>query len=138
MFDHCLYFNTAALARRLDREWTEAFASLGLTPPQGFMLRAVDERPGMAQSQLADSMAISRPTATRAIDGLERLGLVKRQPGAADAREVAVHPTRKGRALRPRLDQASGAVTKKLKRLLGEDAFVDTVSKVKGIRSALD
>lgn len=132
-----MYFNTSALARRLDREWTEAFAPFGLTPPQGFMLRAVIERPGMVQSQLAEEMSIARPTATRALDGLERLGLIERQPSDSDGREVAVHPTRKGASLRTNLNEASGAVTKRLKRLLGEDIFLDTVSKVKGMRSAL-
>ena len=137
VFDQCMYFNTSALARRLEREWSEAFAPFGLTPPQAFMLRAVIEQPGMVQSQLAEKMLIARPTATRALDGLERLGLVERQPSESDRREIAVHPTRKGASLRKGLNEASGAVTKRLKRLLGEDAFLDTVSKVKGIRSAL-
>jgi MarR family transcriptional regulator, temperature-dependent positive regulator of motility len=138
MFDHCLYFNTTALARRLDREWTEAFAPFGLTPSQGFMLRAVLERPGMAQSALAAEMSIARPTATRALDGLARLELIERQPGEADRREVTIHPTAQGRALQAGLNAASGAVTARLKRLLGPQAFVDVVSQVKGVRAALD
>ena len=132
-----MYFNTSALARRLDREWSEAFAPFGLTPPQAFMLRAVLERPGMAQSELAAEMSIARPTATRALDGLVRLGLVERQPSETDGREVAVHPTKEGRALRAGLNAASGSVTTRLKGLLGPDAFSDTVSRIKGIRSAL-
>ena len=138
MFDHCLYFNTSALARRLDREWTEAFAGFGLTPAQGFMLRAVLDRPGMAQSELAAQMSIARPTATRALDGLEKLGYVERQPGASDGREIAVQPTAEARKLKTALAEASGAVTKRLKRLLGEAGFTDTVSRIKGVRSALD
>ena len=39
MFDHCLYFNTTALARLLEKEWTAAFAGFDLTPPQAFLLR---------------------------------------------------------------------------------------------------
>ena len=41
MFDHCLYFNTTALARVVEREWAAAFKPFGLTPPQGFLLRLV-------------------------------------------------------------------------------------------------
>lgn len=137
MFDHCMYFNTSALARRLDREWGEAFAPFRLTPPQGFMLRAIIERPGMVQSELALEMSIARPTATRALDGLERLGLMERRPRESDGREVAVYPTRKGAALRGGLNEAAAAVTKRLQRLVGEDVFSDTVSRVKSIRSAL-
>ncbi len=138
MFDHCLYFNTSALARRLDREWGEAFARFGLTPAQGFMLRAVLARPGMVQSELAAVLSIARPTATRALDGLEKLRLLERRPSGKDGREVAVVATDAGRELKARLDQCSGAVTKRLKHLLGEVGFNDTVASIKGVRSALD
>lgn len=138
MFDLCMFFNTTALARRLDREWTEAFSPFGMTPSQAFMLRAVLEKPGMAQSELAEEMSIARPTATRALDGLERLGLIERQQSQTDRREVAIQPTKKGRALQTGLNEASGSVTKRLKRQLGEDAFVETVSKIKSVRSALE
>ena len=138
MFDHCLYFNTTALARRLDKEWTEAFASFGLTPAQAFMLRVVLAQPGIVQSELAKAMSIARPTATRALDGLEKLGLVARQPSGRDGREVSVVPTDRGGRLKTALNDASGAVTRRLKRLLGDDGFTDTVSKIKGVRSALE
>lgn len=46
MFDHCLYFNSAALARLVEREWTVVYAEFGLTPPQGFVLRVVLATPG--------------------------------------------------------------------------------------------
>jgi predicted DNA-binding protein (UPF0251 family) len=65
MFDHCLYFNTTALARVVEREWAQAFKPLGVTPPQGFLLRLVLARPGLSQFELADELTISRPTATR-------------------------------------------------------------------------
>ena len=138
MFDHCLYFNTTALARRLDKEWTDAFAPYGLTPAQAFMLRAVLARPGMVQSELAEAMSIARPTATRALDGLEKLGLVMRQPTGRDGREVAISPTGQGIHLKTALNEASGAVTKRMKRLLGDDGFAETVSRIKGVRSALE
>ena len=41
MFDHCLYFNTTALARLVDKEWTQAFKPFGVTPSQGFMLSLI-------------------------------------------------------------------------------------------------
>ena len=50
MFDHCFYFNTTALARILEREWTRAFKPFGLTPSQAFMLRVVLEKPALLQS----------------------------------------------------------------------------------------
>lgn len=138
MFDHCLYFNTTALARVLEREWTKAFKPFGLTPSQAFMLRVVLEKPGLLQSELAKELAISRPTATRTLDGLQRLKLLERRATENDGRESAIEPTASALALHDQLNAASAAVTKRLKKELGVAHFDDTVSKVRSVRSALD
>ena len=137
MFDHCLYFNTTALARLLEREWTAAFAGFGLTPPQAFMLRLVLDRPGLSQRELADAMTIARPTATRALDGLEARKLIKRRAGPSDAREQRIHPTVEAEAMHDELDAASGNVTRRLKTLLGPQTFEQTVSKIRAVRTAI-
>ena len=137
MFDHCLYFNTIALARVLDREWTHAFKPFGLTPSQAFMLRVVLEKPALLQGELAKTMAISRSTATRTLDGLQKLKLIERRSTETDGREYAIYPTAAAIALRDRLNGASGAVTLRLKKELGPACFDDTVTKVKHIRSTL-
>jgi DNA-binding MarR family transcriptional regulator len=137
MFDQCLYFNTTALARVLEREWTKAFKPFGLTPSQAFMLRLVLDQPGLLQSELARQMVIQRPTATRALDGLQKLGLVERNSTANDARELAIFPTSEARAMQQQLNAASGEVTRRLKKELGIDEFSDVVGKVKTTRAAL-
>ena len=137
MFDQCLYFNTTALARRLEREWADAFEPFDLTPPQGFMLRAIIERPGMLQRELSDEMSIARPTATRALDGLEAKGYIERRRTADDGREVSVFPTKKAAGIKVALNAASTAVTARLKSTLGGAEFADTVAKVRGVRVAL-
>ncbi|WLI88334.1 MarR family transcriptional regulator [Massilia sp. R2A-15] len=138
MFDHCLYFNTTALARTLEREWTRAFQPFGLTPSQAFMLRVVLEKPALLQSQLALEMAISRPTATRSLDGLQKLGLIERRNTESDGREFAIHPTEAALALKDGLNAASGAVTRRLKKALGAPQFDDTVAKVRQVRAGLE
>ena len=137
MFDHCLYFNTTALARRLEREWVDAFERFELTPPQGFMLRAVLERPGSLQRELAELLSIARPTATRVLDGLEARGYVERQRTEDDGREVAIVPTQQALAIGEALNAASATVTSRLKRTLGGEAFVDTVSRLRTARATL-
>lgn len=137
MFDQCLYFNTSALARRLEREWAEAFGPFDLTPPQGFMLRAVLERPGLAQHELAGLLAIARPTATRVLDGLETRGYIERRRTGGDGREVTIVPTPQALAIRDALNGASAAVTARLKRMLGGDAFVGTVARLRETRTTL-
>lgn len=137
MFDRCLYFNTTALARVLEREWSRAFKPFGLTPPQAFMLRAVLAQPGMLQSQLAKELVVSRPTATRGLDGLQDMGLLERRATGGDARESAIFPTPSALAIGSALDAASGAVTRKLKDSLGEDEFGGMVSQLKKARSSV-
>lgn len=137
MFDHCLYFNTTALARQLESEWTRAFEPFGLTPPQAFMLRAVLDKPGLKQYEIASAMTISRPTATRALDGLKEKGLIERRSSEHDGREQCVFPTATAIALHASLNEASAKVSKRLKKLLGADVFADTVTRISGVRSAL-
>lgn len=137
MFDHCLYFNTAALARVVERLWSAAFKPFGLTPPQAFLLRLVLARPGLPQHEIADALTVTRPTATRLIDGLQALGLVERAGGQADGRHWAIHPTDAARALREPLNQASAAVTQRIQRRIGKPMFTDTVGKVREVCDAL-
>ena len=137
MFEQCLYFNTTSLARQLEREWTTALKPFGLTPSQAFMLRVVLDKAPLLQSELATEMNISRPTATRGLDGLERFGLVKRIASERDGREQEIHPTKKASDMKDAINAASGAVTKRLKKALGSDHFEEVVGQLRGISSAL-
>ncbi|GAB7191593.1 hypothetical protein NUM3379_23010 [Kineococcus sp. NUM-3379] len=137
MFDECMYFNTSALARQLDRKWAAAFAPFGMTAPQAFLLRAVLRRPGMAPFEIADLLTIARPTATRLIDGLEAKGLLVRDVSDADGRARTVHPTPAAVEIERAVDRASGSVTSELKQTLGADVFNQTVNSIRGVRRAL-
>ena len=137
MFDHCLYFNTTSLARVVEREWTKAFKPFGVTPSQGFLLRLVLGKPGSSQFEIADELTISRPTATRLIDGLQALGLVERRAAEHDGRHWSVFPTRKALGMEEALNAASGALTKRIQQQVGRDNFADTVGKVRAVCSAL-
>jgi DNA-binding MarR family transcriptional regulator len=137
MFDQCLYFNTTSLARVVEREWTKAFKPFGVTPSQGFLLRMVLAQPGLSQYELADQLTISRPTATRLIDGLQALGFVERRVAEHDGRHWSVHPTRKAQAIESEINAASGAVTRRIQQQVGRENFQDTVGKVRAVCSAL-
>jgi MarR family transcriptional regulator, temperature-dependent positive regulator of motility len=137
MFDHCIYFNTAALARQLEREWAVAFEPFDLSPPQAFMLRVILAKPGILQKDLANELGISRPTATRALDHLSRKQLVRRRGSDQDGREIELVPTEKAVSMQESITVASGSVTKKIKKIIGDVHFAETVDKVRGVRSAL-
>lgn len=137
MFDHCLFFNTTALARLVEREWTKAFKRFDLTPSQGFMLRLILDQPGLLQRELADALTISRPTVTRLLDGLQIKRLLERRTSSHDGRESEIHPTAKAERIKDALNAASGEVTRKIKLTIGKETFDETVAKLRGIRSAL-
>lgn len=137
MFDHCLYFNTTALARQLERVWTEAFKPFELTPSQAFTLRAVLEKPGMLHSELAETLKIARATATRAVDGLAARGLLERRATKRDGREWEIHPTQSAIEIKDALNDASGAVTKRLQQDVGDGVFGDFVQQARSITGKL-
>lgn len=137
MFDGCIYFNTQALGRQLERIWTKAFAPFGLTPAQGFMLRAVLDKPGMLQSELALQLKIARATATRGLDGLEARGLIERLATKRDGRECEIQPTDAACQIKDELNAASASVTSALKARLGRPKFAAFVEQAKEISTNL-
>lgn len=137
MFDHCLYFNSSALARVVEREWSAVYAPFGLTPAQGFVLRVILASPGCLSSQVADILGIARPTATRLIDSLCDKQLVERRQGETDGREWCVYPTRAGKALARPITDASAQIAETLRAKLGPELFESAVSAMRGVRQVL-
>lgn len=138
MFDSCIYFNTAALNRQLDRIWSKAFKPFDLTPSQAFMLRVTLARPAILQSELAATLNIARATATRTIDTLETRKLLERRSSTNDGRECEIHPTAAAQLLKDRLNQASQDVTAALKAKLGSEEFSSFVTQARIIADKLD
>ena len=137
MFEQCLYFNATSLARKLEREWTAAFKPFGLTPSQAFLLRRVLAEPGMHQNDLAASMNVATATLSRTLDGLARLGFVERRASHQDASGIQVFPSNSALAIAQELEDASGSVTKRFKRLLGAKEFDEVVARMRSISDAL-
>jgi MarR family transcriptional regulator, organic hydroperoxide resistance regulator len=137
MFDHCLYFNSSALARLVEREWGAAYAPFGLTPAQGFVLRVVLAKPGCLASDVALTLGIARPTATRLVDGLCEKQLLERRQAEADGREWGLFPTAAGQALDQPINGASAEVARRLREKVGPDLFESTVTGMHKIRDEL-
>ena len=80
------------LLRRL-RKQDEA---MGLSPARASALSVVVFGGPVTIGNLAHAEHVSAPTMTRLILGMERDGLVRREPDARDGRIVWLHPTAKG------------------------------------------
>lgn len=68
-----------------------------LTTPQAIALRSVVRDGPLRVGCLAGALGVSDATASRTVDALEALGLVRRERDPADARAVRVAPTAQGR-----------------------------------------
>lgn len=75
---------------------------LDVSPEQWRLLLQLAEHQPQSQGQLADPVLNDYPNITRLIDGLERRGLVEREPDPGDRRSVLVSLTETGKSL---LDQ---------------------------------
>jgi len=80
-------------------------AGPALAPPYGTLLLIALERPDLTQQQLSEAIGLQRSTMTRAIDTLQRRGLLRRHVHVRDRRSHAIRVTPRGsrlaRHLRP-------------------------------------
>jgi len=66
-------------------------------------LRILWERDGLTQRELSDEAGVMQPTTGAAIRAMEQLGYVTRTRNARNRKNVYVHLTPKGRALKAKL-----------------------------------
>lgn len=85
-----------ALVNRLIRELQRHHVTLGMW----FFLRALWNRDGLTQRELARHVRMTEPTAVVALKGMERRGLIARVADPDDRRKAYIYLTAKGRALR--------------------------------------
>lgn len=100
-------------ARRLRRGSMAHLAPLGLTMAQARVLRIVADGP-IRMADIAARLDVVPRTVTPMVDDLTTAGFVRRRSDAADRRSVLVEPTRQGRALLARLDEARRATAEQV------------------------
>jgi len=96
------------LLAKLARIAEQACQSTGISLPQYRLLAEVAAGPSRASS-LADRLAVSRPTLTSLVDGLEAAGFMVRVPVPTDRRGIELRATDKGLAAVIRADAALAA-----------------------------
>ncbi len=91
-----LAWEIAETSRTIRRYYDERTAPLGVTTPQWRVIAWVGHEPGMKQVELADRLDLEPITIGRAIDRLERRGLIERQPDPVDRRVWRLVLTKEG------------------------------------------
>ena len=111
----------------------EALAASELTPGQWGVLVALSKEPGIDQRRLAERQCLDTNSASRLVDELEHLGMVRRQPSADDRRanELRLTPAglKKYQRLRPAVLAAQDGVLAPLARA-ERQVFLDLLTRV--------
>jgi DNA-binding MarR family transcriptional regulator len=93
----------AAIRRRMKQVIGDQVREYGLTPAQFWMLNRVFEHEGLSLRELADSLHMDTPTASRVVAALVRLKHLRSEEDPDDRRRSRIVLTAKGRALADKL-----------------------------------
>jgi len=96
----------------------EEFSITGLSPSHAFILMTVNERPGIAPSELAEMLHLAPSTVTRFIDTLEYKGLLSRQ---FLGKTSQIFATESGLMLQTHLKSAWEKLYQRLSDILGQE-----------------
>lgn len=137
MFDECFYFNVIKLARQIDRLWTDAYRTMGLSPSLAYSLQYILGQPGITPNELSIRMDLEFSTVTRFIDSLVLKGLVERRKESKDKREINIYATDKGKSLKPDFDSISSNLHKNIREILGTEKVTDVISIIKHLSKVI-
>jgi MarR family transcriptional regulator, organic hydroperoxide resistance regulator len=99
-------------ARAMTRDLTARLAEHGVSFGHWAFLRILWESDGLTQRELSAQAAVMEPTTAAALKAMEELGYVERRQLPENRKNVYVHLTPKGRALRAKLEPLAVAVNK--------------------------
>ena len=100
-------FLLTQLGAHAAERFAQRISSLGLTPPQAGLLRAIALGPGQSQQALARRLRTQPSRVVAMVDELEDRGLVERARNPRDRRLHALNLTASGRELLQQVGQAA-------------------------------
>ena len=137
MFERCMYFNTNALARKLNERWNKAFAKFDLPPSHGYLLRLVLDEPGQTQQDIAYALQLDKSTVTRFIGKLEEKKLLLRKSTNEDQRQNAIYPTKKAINMQQDLENLGDELYQSMCAALGKQNVEKFVATLKSASDKL-
>ncbi len=108
--DNQLCFALYAATRAITKTYREHLTPMGLTYPQYLVLVVLWEKDGSTISEVGRRLHLDSGTLTPLMKRLEADGIVTRQRGSRDEREVEVWLTERGNNLKPLAADARSAV----------------------------
>jgi DNA-binding MarR family transcriptional regulator len=93
-FGDNLYYTTTAFSREIASIAENAFADLGLTPSDAYLIMCVNEKPNIQPTEISEKILLAPSTITRMIEKLEKRNIVTR---ATEGKYTFVAATTKGK-----------------------------------------
>lgn len=137
MFEKCIYFNTNALVRQINKIWDEAFKPLGLSPSHAYVLRVVLEQPGVSMKHVSEELELAPSTVTRFIDSLINKQLLTRELDNDDKRGTRIYPTSKAKKIHKKLESTGQELYTRMNKILGKKDFAELVTDIRVVRNKL-
>lgn len=103
-------FAVYSTAHAFNRSYRPFLAELGLTYPQYLVMLVLWEGDGQTVKAIGERLMLDSGTLTPLLKRLDGAGLIERQRDRVDERQVLVHLTEAGRALRDKAGRASNPV----------------------------
>jgi DNA-binding MarR family transcriptional regulator len=98
-------FLLAQLGHHAAERFSERIATLGLTPPQAGILRAIAGAPGRSQQALSSELQLLPSRVVAFVDDLEVAGYLERRSNPDDRRQYALYLTADGKELMQKLSR---------------------------------
>jgi len=134
MFEKCIYFNTNALARQINKIWDEAFKPFGLSPAHAYVLRVVLDQPGISMKQIAEELELAPSTVTRFVDSLINKGFLSRSSDDEDKRGTKITPSLKAKKIHKQLEKTGQELYSNMNKVIGNKAFSELVTGMRETR----
>lgn len=97
--DQSVGYTVREVHRAFMRSLEARLSRHGITPGMWWFLRLLWIEDGLSQAELSDRLNVMGPTTVRAMDRLERFGLITREADEQDKRKVIIRLTERGRDL---------------------------------------
>lgn len=115
LLDNQLCFALYSSSHLMTKIYKPLLKEIGLTYPQYLAMLVLWEEDGLTVGQLGDKLYLDSGTLTPLLKRMETAGLVKRARSGSDERQVFIHLTDKGRALK----RAAASVPAQIARTTG-------------------
>jgi len=103
LLDNQLCFRLYTASRLLTQAYHPLLSGQGLTYPQYLVLLVLWEKDGQPVNDIAKRLYLETNTVTPLLQRMEKEGILTREKGKKDARQMIVSLTRKGKALQDKL-----------------------------------